>query len=393
MVNCAPSVSQSIMIYLDNNATTQVAPEVFEEMAPFLKASYGNPSSAHEFGRSVRGAVETARERVAALLRASSPDEIVFTSSGTESDNWAIRGAIEARPGKRHIVTTTVEHEAVRKTCEAMARLGLGVTLLDVDQSGELGLDKVRNAVTEGTAVVSVMLANNETGILFPVESIAEIIKERSDALVHVDAVNAAGKVRINLEKSNIDLLSISAHKFHGPKGVGALYIRRGVDIPSLIFGGGQEGGRRAGTEAVHQIVGLGKAAEMARDISQTEKIRMLRDHLENEILNRIPNSRINGTSDPGKRLPNTSNISFVDTNGEAILARLNDIGVCVSTGSACNANDHSASPVLQAMNIPYRDAMGAIRFSVGRYNTREEVDFVLERLPRIITELRSMAA
>jgi cysteine desulfurase len=230
------------MIYLDNNATTQVAPEVFEEMAPFLKTSYGNPSSAHEFGRSVRRAVETARERVATLLGAASPDEIVFTSSGTESDNWAIRGAIEAQPGKRHIVTTTVEHEAVRKTCEAMARLGLRVTSLEVDENGELDLDQVRNSVTKDTAIVSVMLANNETGILFPVESIADIVKEMSDALVHVDAVNAAGKVRISLENSNIDLLSISAHKFHGPKGVGALYIRRGVDIPGFIFGGGQEG-------------------------------------------------------------------------------------------------------------------------------------------------------
>jgi cysteine desulfurase len=274
-----------------------------------------------------------------------------------------------------------------------MARLGLRVTSLEVDENGELDLDQVRNSVTKDTAIVSVMLANNETGILFPVESIAEIVKEMSDALVHVDAVNAAGKVRISLENSNIDLLSISAHKFHGPKGVGALYIRRGVDIPGFIFGGGQEGGRRGGTEAVHQIVGLGKAAEMAGDISQTEKIRMLRNHLENEILNRIPNSRINGTPDPAKRLPNTSNISFVNTNGEAILARLNDIDVCVSTGSACNANDHSASPVLQAMNIPYREAMGAIRFSLGRYNTRKEIDFVLEQLPRIITELRSMGA
>lgn len=237
------------------------------------------------------------------------------------------------------------------------------------------------------------MLANNETGILFPVNEIAEIVKERSNAIFHVDAVNAAGKVPINLRNSQIDLLSISGHKFHAPKGIGALYIRQGIDLPSLLTGGGQESSRRAGTEAVHQIAGIGAAARLVSDLSEMERIRAMRDRLENEILKKTPNSRLNGTSDPAKRLPNTSSISFENANGEAILARLNDLGVCVSTGSACNSEDHSASPVLEAMNIPYSLAMGSIRFSLGRYNTEEEVDFVLETLHGIVEELHRMAA
>jgi len=388
------------MIYFDNNATTAVAPEVFEEMRPFLTEFYGNPSSAYAFGREARKAIETAREQVAALVGAGTPREIVFTSCGTESDNWAILGAIEADPSKKHIVTTSVEHEAVRKLCEKLGTKGFEVTWLEVDEQGALDLEELKNSLRTDTAIVSVMLANNETGILFPVAEIAEIVKANSEALFHVDGVNAVGKIPVDLKNSRIDLFSLSGHKFHAPKGIGALYVRENVKLPSYFVGGGQESARRAGTEAVHQIVGLGKAAELAQNflsepsasadgLTSIERIFALRNKLENEILQKIPNSRLNGTTDYSKRLPNTSSISFENTNGEAILARLNDLGVCVSTGSACNAENHVSSAVLQAMNVPYSQAMGTIRFSLGRYNTEAEIDFVLENLPKIVEDLK----
>ena len=382
------------MIYFDNNATTRVAPQVFDAMTPFLTAaSYGNPSSAYPFGRESRAAVEAARESVAGLLGATGPDEVVFTSGGTESDNWAILGALRANPSRDHIITTRVEHEAVRKLCENLERdANYRITWLDVDESGALDLDALRGALDEKTAVVSVMLANNETGILFPVAEIAEIVKEHSNALFHVDGVNAVGKIPVDLNNTAIDLFSISGHKFHAPKGIGALYIRKGVSLPHPFAGGGQEMGRRPGTEAVHQIVGLGAAAEFVKDMTPMQRVRALRDRLEFKILDACPNSRINGTRDAALRLPNTSNISFENTNGEMILARLADLGVCVSTGSACNSDDHTASPVLQAMNIPYSRAMGAIRFSLGRFNTEEEVDLVIEHLPGIVAELHALA-
>ncbi|HEY0048013.1 MAG TPA: aminotransferase class V-fold PLP-dependent enzyme [Pyrinomonadaceae bacterium] len=381
------------MIYFDNNATTSPAPEVFEAMKPFLDEFYGNPSSGYTFGRAARAAVEIAREQVAALTGANSVNEIVFTSGGTESDNWAILGALEAAPERRHIVTTRVEHEAVRKLCEKLEDKNYAVTWLEVDENGFINLDELKNSLRRrDTAIVSAMLANNETGILFPVEEIARVVKENSDALFHVDGVNAVGKIPFDLKSSEIDLFSLSGHKFHAPKGVGALYIKDGVRLPSLLTGGGQENARRAGTEAVHQIAGLGKAAELAKDFSAMKKVCALRDKLEDKILQTSPNAKLNGTSDRNFRLPNTSNISFPNLNGEAILAKLNDSGVCVSTGSACNAENHTASAVLQAMNVPYSDAMGAIRFSLGRYNTETEVDFVLENLPKIIDELSSMA-
>jgi cysteine desulfurase len=377
------------MIYFDNNATTKLAPEVLDAMMPFLGAWYGNPSSAHSLGRDAKQVVESARENVAELLGAASENEVVFTSCGTESDNWAILGAVRSAPEKRHIVTTRVEHEAVRKVCEDLEKEGYPITWLEVSEEGLLDLELFKEALNEQTAIVSVMLANNETGILFPVKEIAEIVKERSNALFHVDGVNAAGKIPINLRDTKIDLFSVSAHKFHGPKGIGALYIRDGVKLPSFLIGGGQERGRRAGTEPVHQIAGIGAAAKFVRDTLEMERVRELRNRLENEILNEIPNSRLNGTSDSSKRLPNTSNISFENTNGEAILARLNDIGVCVSTGSACNSESHTASPVLQAMNIPYSSTMGSIRFSLGRYNTEKDVDFVLGNLSSIVANFR----
>ena len=372
------------MIYLDNNATTRIAPEVFAAMRPFLDQRFGNPSSAHALGRDVRAATESARTSVANLLGADA-SEIVFTSGGTESDNWAIRGALAAEPQKKHIVTTRVEHEAVRKLCEMLERDGIEVTWLDVNEQGELDLEQLRTSMRPDTAVVSVMLANNETGILFPIDQVATIVKEQSDALVHVDGVNAVGKIPIRLRDSGVDLFSISAHKFHGPKGIGALYIRDGVGLPSFAVGGGQEAGRRAGTEAVHQIVGLGAAAERVADLRPMETIRVMRDRLETALLERIASASVNGTAD---RLPNTSNISFENINGESILAALDDAGIYVSTGSACNSADHTASPVLQAMNIPYSRAMGSIRFSFGRYNTEDEIDIVVREMERVVEEL-----
>lgn len=380
------------MIYFDNNATTQIAPEVFEAMKPFLTEFYGNASSAYEFSRESKKAVANARENVAALLGAKSENEIVFTSCGTESDNWSILGALEANPEKNHIVTTRVEHEAVRKLCEKLEKKGFSVTWLEVDENGFLDFEELKNSLSEKTAVVSVMSANNETGILFPVEKIAEIVKENSDALFHVDGVNAVGKIPFDLKNTEIDLFSVSGHKFHAPKGIGALYIRENISFPPYFIGGGQENGRRAGTEAVHQVVGLGKAAEIVRDFEQIKRVKTLRDKLENEILNKIPNSRLNGTNIYEKRLPNTSNISFENTNGEATLARLSDLKIYVSTGSACNAESRQTSIVLQAMNVPFSSATGAIRFSLGRYNSEAEVDKVLEVLPKIVAEIRQVS-
>lgn len=386
------------MIYFDNNATTRVAPEAFEAMRPFLTDFYGNASAAYDFGQNSRRAIEDAREKVAALLGANEASEIVFTSGGTESDNWAILGALGGRAaaaaaGKKHIVTTRVEHEAVRKVCERLETNDFDVTWLEVSGEGFLDLDELKNSLRADTCVVSVMHANNETGVLFPVEEIARVVKENSAALVHVDGVNAVGKIPIDLKRTEIDLFSASGHKFHAPKGVGALYVKSGVVLPAMQIGGAQENSRRAGTEATHQIAGLGAAARLAGDFSAMNAVRVLRDRLEDEILRRVPNARLNGTSDRAKRLPNTANVSFPNLNGELILARLAEAGILVSTGSACNADNHRQSPVLQAMNIPYSAAMGAIRFSLGRYNTMREVDFVLETLPRIIEGARRFSS
>lgn len=378
-----------IMIYFDNNATTRIAPEVFEAMKPFLTDFYGNPSSAYSFGRKTRQIVEKSRQEVASLIGANDTKELIFTSCGTESDNWAILGGLEVNPHKNHIITTEVEHEAVRKLCQKLETKGYEVTRLKVDENGLLDLDELKNSLRDETAIVSVMLANNETGILFPVKEIAEIIKANSDALFHVDGVNAVGKVPINLKETEIDLFSLSGHKFHAPKGIGALYIRENINLPSFFTGGGQESGKRAGTEAVHQIVGLGTAAKLV--LENKSNVKFLRDKFEGFILQNIPNAKLNGTSHHTKRLPNTSSIAFSNLNGEAILAKLNDIGVCVSTGSACNAENHVSSAVLRAMNVPYTDAMGTIRFSLGRYNTEEEVDFVIQKLPEIIQELNAI--
>jgi cysteine desulfurase len=380
------------IVYLDNNATTRVAPEVFEAMRPYLADLYGNPSSAHTFGRRMRRSVERAREQVAATLGASDVNEIIFTSCGSESDNWAIRGALEEHPDKRHIITTRVEHEAVRNLCERLERSGYEITWLDVNEEGHLDLEALRVGLRRDTALVSVMLANNETGVLFPIKEIGRIVRENSDALFHVDAVQAVGKISINLKELPVDLFSISGHKFHAPKGVGALYVREGVSLAPFIIGGGQERGRRAGTEAVPYIVALGRACELAQSFDGHALIRRLRDHLEDTILNSIPNARLNGTTDRERRLPNTSHISFEYVEGENILADLDAAGISVSTGSACNSETHEASAVLRAMNVPYTAARGSIRFSLGRYNTEHEIEYTLSVLPRIIKRLAEMS-
>jgi cysteine desulfurase len=347
---------------------------------------FGNPSSAHAAGIPAREIIEAARSSVSKLIGSASPNEIVFTSGGTESDNWAILGALESQPGKDHIVTTRVEHEAVRKLCEKLGPRGVRVSWIDVDENGRLDLDQLRDALEPQTAVVSVMLANNETGVIFPIREIVAIVKENSGALFHVDAVNAAGKVPIAVESLGVDLLSLSAHKFHGPKGIGALYIRDGIQLPSIQIGGGQEKGRRAGTEAVHQIAGLGTAAELAADLSPMEKVRRLRDRLESAILDRFDLASVNG--DTSNRLPNTSNISFENLNGEMILHYLDEAGICVSTGSACNSESKVSSPVLAAMNVPYSKAMGSIRFSLGRTNTESEIDQTITALESTVERL-----
>jgi cysteine desulfurase len=378
------------MIYLDNNATTQIAPEVFEAMKPYLTEFYGNPSSSHTFGRNVRNAVNIAREQVSGLLNAKHADEIYFTSGGTESDNWAILGTLEANPIKKHIVTTQVEHEAVRKLCDKLETQGYEISRVGVDEKGLLNLDELKAFLRKDTAIVSVMLANNETGVIFPIKEVSEIIKTNSDAVFHVDGVNAVGKIPCDMQELSVDLFSISGHKFHAPKGIGALYVRNGINLPSMFIGGGQENTKRAGTEAVHQIAAIGAAADFVKDFSKIETVRKLRDKFENFVLQNTANTQLNG--DRTQRLPNTSSISFVGLEGETILAMLNDIGVCVSTGSACNAENHVSSAVLRAMETPYEVAKGTIRFSFGRFNTENEVDFLIEKLPIIMSNLKKMS-
>src|SRR5262245_22898560 len=372
------------MIYLDNNATTQVAPEVFEAMRPFLTQECGNPSSSHALGRVARTAVEKARAQVASLIGAHD-DEIIFTSCGSESDNWAIGGFLEQNPAKRHIITTRVEHEAVRNLCQHLAEIGCEVTWLEVDGHGNLDLDQLRKVLRPDTGIVSVMLANNETGVLFPVEAIGQIVRENSAAVFHVDGVQAVGKVPIDLKNLPIDLFAISGHKFHAPKGIGALYIRRGIKLPPFIIGGGQERARRSGTEAVPNIVALGQASEIAQEMPRQASIRRLRDRLEDEILARFSCARVNGIEDRTKRLPNTANVSFTGFDGPEILAKLDAAGICVSTGSACNSDSHQTSAVLSAMKIPQEVARGSVRFSLGRYNTEADVERTLAALSDIV--------
>jgi len=380
----------SRVIYMDNNATTRIADEVVEGMIPYLKTYYGNPSSMHTFGGQVAKPIAKAREKVAALLGAN-PTEVVFTSCGSESDNMAIKGVLEANPEKRHIITTRVEHPAVLNLCKYLEKKGYEVTYLAVDRSGRLNLDQLRDSIRPDTAIVSVMYANNETGVIFPVEEIGQIVKSH-EVVFHVDAVQAAGKIPLNMKNSNIDLLSISGHKLHAPKGVGALYIRRGVRIVPLIIGGHQERNRRGGTENVASIIGLGKAAELALEHIDEEntRVRSLRDKLQNGLLKTVPKIRING--DLEHRLPNTLNVSFEYIEGEAILLMLDQHGICASSGSACTSGSLEPSHVLRAMGVPFTAAHGSIRFSLSRYNTEQEVDYVLSVVPDIVKKLRDLS-
>jgi cysteine desulfurase len=380
------------MIYLDNNATTRVAPEVLDAMRPYLGEVFGNPSSSHTLGREMKRAVEQAREQVASLIGAAETDEIVFTSCGSESDNWAIRGVLAARPEQKHIITTLVEHEAVRNVCGLLEQEGYEVTWLGVDHNGALDLDGLRAALRPDTALVSIMLANNETGVLFPMEEIGRIVRERSEAVFHVDGVQAVGKIPIDLKHTAVDLFALSGHKFHAPQGIGALYLRKGVSLPSLIIGGGQEQGRRAGTSAVPNIVALGAACRLVPGDDNHAAIERLRNRLEDEVLKNIPNARLNGPADRSLRLPNTANISFEYVDGQSILTHLDHAGICVSTGSACHSSTHESSPTLRAMNVPYTAAQGSIRFSLGRYNTAADIDTTLRVLPEIIEKLAAMS-
>ncbi len=379
-------------IYFDNNATTRVLPEVFDAMAPFLKEWYGNPSSIHRFGSQVAKNIGDARAQVAALIGAADPVEVMFTSCGTEGDSTAIRGMLEARPDRRHIVTTQVEHPAVHGLCQHLEKKGYRVTWLGVDQDGMLDLDELRDSLTDDTALVSIMAANNETGVIFPVEEIGEIVKARGIPF-HVDAVQVAGKLLMKVKSSPFDLLTISGHKFHAPKGIGALYMRRGLTLPPFLIGGHQEKNRRAGTENVAGIVAMGRAAELAASHldEDTKRIRSLRDQLEKGLLESCPDAVINGRR--ANRLPNTVNISFRYLEGEAVLVLLDQYGICASTGSACTAGSAEPSHVLRAMKVPPDWLQGAVRFSLSRFNTEEEVRSVNEKMPLIVQRLRGLSA
>lgn len=386
-------LKSSDIIYMDNNATTRIAPEVVEAMLPYLSEYYGNPSSMHTFGGQVDVAVEEARASVARLVGAD-PEEIIFTSCGTESDSTAILSALQTDPGKHQIITTRVEHPAVKSLCENIENLTgrkHQISWLQVDAEGNLDLDQYRASLTEETSIVSVMWANNETGVLFPVEEMARIAQEQG-VLFHTDAVQAVGKIPINLRESAINFLSLSGHKLHAPKGVGALYVAKGTPYIPFINGGHQEHGRRGGTENVASIIGLGKACELAAQHMEEEntRVRALRDKLEQGLLSSIPKSILNGDRDT--RLPNTTNVSFEYVEGEAILLHMNQFNICASSGSACTSGSLEPSHVLRAMGVPFTAAHGSIRFSLSTYNTEEEVDFVLEKLPPIITGLREMS-
>ena len=381
------------VIYMDNNATTRIAPEVLEAMMPYLSDYYGNPSSMHTFGGQVGRAVARAREQVADLLGAA-PEEIVFTSCGTESDSTAILSALQTYPEKNHLVTTRVEHPAVKNLCDNL-ELFTGrkyhTTRLHVHSDGTLDVQRFRDSLTDETVIVSAMWANNETGVIFPVEEMARIARERG-ILFHTDAVQAVGKIPINLRDSAIDFLSLSGHKLHAPKGVGVLYVRKGTPFVPFMNGGHQERGRRGGTENVASIIGLGRACELAAAKMEEEntRVRALRDKLEHGLLTSVPKALLNGHQE--LRLPNTANISFEYVEGEAILLHMNQLNICASSGSACTSGSLEPSHVLRAMGVPFTAAHGSIRFSLSVYNTEEEIDFVLAHMPPIIEKLRALS-
>ena len=377
-------------VYLDNNATTRVAPEVVEEMLPYFSELYGNPSSMHSFGGNLGLKVREARARIANLLGAQ-PDEILLTSGGTESDATGIHAALAAHPHKRHIVTTRVEHPAIKNLFEQYGKNGYRVSFIPVDREGRLDMKTFWDSLADDTAVVSMMWAKNETGVLFPIDDVAAELHDRG-ILLHTDAVQAVGKVPIDLARTPVDMLSLSGHKLHGPKGIGALFIRKGTKFKPMMVGGHQEHGRRAGTENVPGIIGLGKACQLAGshldDIDN--RVRGLRDRLEEALLAAVPQCMING--DRPNRLPNTASIAFEYVEGEAILLMMNEFGIAASSGSACTSGSLEPSHVLRAMGIPFTAAHGSIRFSLSHYTTAEEIDFVIDKMPPIIERLRQMS-
>ncbi|MCK5843429.1 MAG: cysteine desulfurase NifS [Victivallales bacterium] len=378
------------IVYVDNNATTKVAPEVLKAMTPFLGEFYGNPSSVHTFGGQVATHIEDARAKVADLLEAL-PHEILFTSCGTESDSSAIYNALHLCPNKKKVVVSKVEHPAILNLGQELERRGYKVETVPVDSKGRLDMERLEEMVDDKTAVVSIMWANNETGNIYPVEHIAEIAKKHG-ALFHTDAVQAVGKIPVNMAESQIDMLSLSGHKLHAPKGVGALYIRRGTRFRPFLSGGHQERNRRAGTENVPGIVALGEAAKLAKKNMEVEntQVRELRDKLESRLTSAIPAIRING--DVANRLPNTTNISFEFIEGESILMLLDRLGICASSGSACTTGSLEPSHVLRSMGVPYTAAHGAIRFSFSRYNTMNDVDLISAELPAVVKRLRDIS-
>ncbi|CAB1065271.1 Cysteine desulfurase (EC =_ NifS [Olavius sp. associated proteobacterium Delta 1] len=380
------------VIYLDNNATTKVAPEVVEAMLPYLSEQYGNPSSMHSFGGDVAAEIKQARGNIAHLIGAESPDEIIFTSCGTESDGTAIRAAIESNSDKKHIITSRVEHPAIKNLYETLSKKGYRVTFVPVDNEGKLDLDYFYQSLSDETAIVSLMWANNETGVIFPVEELSREVKDRG-IVFHTDAVQAAGKFPIDIKTTGVDMLSLSGHKLHAPKGIGVLYIRKGTKFSPYMIGGHQEHGRRGGTENVASIIALGKAAEMAQKHladNGYERVGKLRDKLEATLLAQIPQSMVNG--DCEHRLLNTSSVAFEYVEGEAILLMMNEYGICASSGSACTSGSLEPSHVLRAMGVPFTAAHGSIRFSLSRYTTEEEIEVVIEKTPPIIERLREMS-
>ncbi len=377
-------------IYVDNNATTRVATEVLEEMLPYFSELYGNPSSMHSFGGNVARKIKESRAKVAELINAM-PEEILFTACGTESDSTAIRAALISNPDRKHIITSRVEHPAIKNLFENLAKNGYRVTFVPVDSKGLLDLDYLYRHIDDDTAVVSIMWANNESGVIFPVEEIAQAIKAK-DVVFHTDAVQAVGKIPVDMKRVQADMLSLSGHKIHAPKGVGALYIRKGTKFSPFLIGGHQESGRRGGTENVASIIGLGKASELAlSDLDQmSTRIKKLRDKLENTLIKTVPNTMING--DREKRLPNTTSIGFEFVEGEAILLMMDEYGICASSGSACTSGSLEPSHVLRAMGVPFTAAHGSIRFSLSTYNTEDEIDFIIEKVPPIIKRLRELS-
>ncbi len=378
------------VIYLDNNATTKVDEQVYAEMQPYFCDLYGNPSSMHTFGGQVQKKVKEAREKVANLLKCH-PSEIIFTSCGTESDNTAIRSTLAAHPNRRKIITTRVEHPAVLSVCREMEKHGYDVIEIGVDSRGRIDMDEYEHELDDDTAIVTAMWANNETGTIFPVEKMAQMAKARG-VIFHSDAVQAIGKIPLNLKDSPIELLSLSGHKLHAPKGIGVLYVKKGTRVPPFMLGGHQEAGRRAGTENTAGIIALGKACEIADKYMEDEntRVKALRDKLEKAIMEKCDDCMING--DTENRLPNTTSISFEYIEGEAILLMLDKFGICASSGSACTSGSLEPSHVLRAMGVPFTAAHGSIRFSLSRFNTEEEIDFVIEKVPSIIERLRELS-